>query len=157
MDEQKVEVLDLMKVKELLENTPYQKLKDILDEQGISKAWKPGTRKADIIANALELYKEVKDEARKDALKDQDPETPVEKDPEKAILPPVEPDSETKIIPQYAKSKLIADGLSKEVLEKNLKNIDANLKNNIPSHRAILLAKRQEIEDLLEKLKSQDD
>ena len=43
---------------------------------------------------------------------------------------------------------------SKEVLEKSLKNIEANLQNNLPTQRIGLLKKKQEILDMMEKFYS---
>jgi len=156
-----VEVVDIQKVKELLESTPYQKLREVLSEQGIVDAWKPGTKKAAIINEALKLYEKTRTALREEAIKKSEEEAKEEESTEakdsqleagdEVIVPSVQVQNPDKLIPEFAKTKLIKKGLSKEVLEKSLKNIEANLRNGAPAQRAILLAKKQEIEYLLKK------
>jgi hypothetical protein len=122
--------------REELDAVKYGDLKAKLEELGIGSVWQNGVKKADLIETALAKLSEIREKAVvegdivEEKLINAEVETP--KEPEQS-----ERDQPKKI--------------SKEIIEKNLKTIEANLMNNIPGQKLILLQKKKELQELLAK------
>ena len=110
--------------KEELSAVKYSDLKAKFAELGIESIWQNGVKKDLLIASALEKLSEIKEKAIADkAAKD------IEVDVEEVEAPKV---------------------ISKEILEKNIKLIETNLRNGIPAQKSILQKKLQELQELLD-------
>ena len=120
---------------EYLKKFDYQDLSTVFKELGVPSAWKAGKKKVDLIKEAISQLSFLKK-----ALKKNDEESEVEKkDVEKVEVKKTE-------VKKEGKKEVVKDNDAKEALLKRMANIDANLKNNVPAHRLILLGKKRAIE-----------
>jgi len=124
-----------------LKNIDYKNLKSEFEKLGLISIWKDGDNKPKLIKSALGLIAKInKDNAEKDAEKAKED---LEKLAEKEA-------KEQKAKEEKEQKDLVAKKYPKEVIEKNLEIIKANLRNNIPAQRDMLLKKKVQLEKLLE-------
>lgn len=117
----------------------YQDLEKVFKKLGVPAAWKAGKKKVDMIKEAmsqLTFLKSALDTSETKTEKVVEVKAEVKEVKKETVAKAVNIDTEQKIIN----------------LKQRIKNIDANLDNNVVSHRTILLQKRKEAEDELKKL-----
>ena len=157
MSEEKIKVTsNLDQVNEsYLDNFQYQDLEAVFKKLGVPNAFKGGKKKVDLIKEALKQISFLKAAQLKNVKKDE-PKTLYEKakdfmSGEKEVVKEVEV---VKVVKEkvVGKPALKSDDELKEVLIKRLANLNANLKNNVPSHRSILIGKITDTEAALSKL-----
>ena len=168
---------DLKKVtKEDLEKVAYKDLLSTFTELGIPEAWKPGTKGSAMIENALSLLDTIKSLENTDTKVIEEVlenSTPVEEtlidttDVIKDLAVKIEEQKEVaqeeaviqvqeeaiekeKTEKEVLKDSIVAMNLSKEVVEKNIKNIKAALNLGIEAQRSILLTKKEILQDILD-------
>jgi hypothetical protein len=122
---------DIITIEEL-KVTPYGDLKEKLEAMGVGHVWKHAKKKADLLKEGIEAYKAIvfASKPELDIKEKQMPKAPINKTEVKKPW--------IKEIPKY----------SLEVIEKNLINIDANLRNNVQTQRNALLKKKKELTDM---------
>jgi hypothetical protein len=134
----------------------YKDLPAKLKELGIGHVWTTGVKKVVVIKKAIEALAEVErlkakkpnateEELKKDLdLINEKRENEIQK---KKILE----EKKEKALDRKEVRELVKKEFSKEVLEKNLANIEVNLINATSLQREILLKKQKNLQDLLDK------
>ena len=142
---------------EYLEALKYGDFKKEFEKLGISAVWKPGTKKAEMVQDALRQLKKLK-ELKAEGTKEEDLEKEAEKQAAKLKEKEEKAAFELEKKRKKAERKANKEALVKvekkehsiETLEKALRNTNANL-GNAPSNsaRQVLLNKKQQIMNLL--------
>lgn len=135
-----------------LSEIKYSDLKKKFEELGVSSAWKPGTKKIEMIKVAIEKLKKIKILQEKGLDKDQVEkalENAEEKKDELKLAEEAKKAKEAEEAEKASFEKLKKKELSKETIEKNLQNIEKNLICCSELHRNILLKKKEELSALL--------
>lgn len=141
---------------ESLKQVKYQDLKETFTILGVPEAWKPGSKASKMIADALEKLAIIRDlktkglegeqlEAAKQKqleINESNVNDAIEEEAEQAIQ---KIESEKKSYKEEVESM----NLSKDQIENALVNINLNLKQGLPTHRAILLKKKAVLEEIL--------
>lgn len=142
--------------KSSLEKVDYHNLLETFTVLGIPSAWKPGSPKIKMISKALELLSIVKDLESK-GLQGQDLEQAKEVafvEAEQATKKIAVKEIVNKTVKEVEETKsdletIVKLNPTKEVAEKNLKLVNANLKNANNAQRKILLKKRAAIQSYI--------
>ena len=150
-----IEELNLEQIKQILNDSGYgEPLKKELAKFGAEKAWKPGRKKADVIKDGLEkialikqLLEDGKSKEEIDAALEEKEVKKIEKSKEGLIKEALEKEKAFKA----KQTAEIKKDFSKDVLEKKIKNIDANLKQATIEQREMLVEKRKILQELLDK------
>tara|TARA_R110002049_G_scaffold222588_2_gene394276 strand:+ start:923 stop:1372 length:450 start_codon:yes stop_codon:yes gene_type:complete len=138
-----------------LSQVKYGDLLKKFTELGIPEVWKAGTKKIKMIESAIEKLK-IKDSLEQLGLN----EIEVSQELEVIVKNKIEAkelEVETQVKQQEIKEKQEAKQLakqqfSKEQIQNQIDTIGKNLINGIPSHRVILLKKRDMLLDLISKM-----
>lgn len=149
-------VIDVVEpaTEESLMAVEYKNLLATFDHLGVKDAWKPGSKKADMVKNALEKLNVVKaftnagksDKEIKEALDNIDENKAKIKAAEDLKAAEEEEVKQTKVVKSLEDMEL-----SKEEIEKNLELIGRNLKGGVPKQRAVLLNKKNILLKMLAK------
>lgn len=145
--------------KEQLEQVAYKDLLSKFKELGLPEVWKPGKKKAEMIKEALEKLDLVKS-LENAGLESQDIEKAVAKvdqqkeqqqRAEELKLAEEKEAAEQKVVEQIVELKLTLPQI-----QKNLANIEANLKNNVTAQRNTLLLKKAMLMKMIDDKSYQD-
>jgi len=144
----------MITVQELSE-VKYGDLKSKFTELGVPKIWRAGKKKTTMINEAIEKLAQIR-KFESEGLNRDEAEVEI-----KEIKDKKEEDAKLAIAEERAKieekasvkvTESKASVYSKEVLEANLRTINLNLLQAIPSHREILQLKKENIEALLKNM-----
>ena len=140
--------------KQELNEVKYGDLLAKFTELGIEEAWTPGKKKLDMIDKAIEKLN-IKRSLEEKGLEGKEIEKELEVI-EQAKVEAGKAEALANAIAEEEKDKQMVVEieeikLTKEQIESNIKNIDANLRGGVAAHRNILLKKRDVLEDLLNK------
>lgn len=137
---------------EYLNGFKYQDLPKVFEKIGIKEVFKPGTKKAELIAQAVDQASKLK-KIKESGAKEEDIATQLEILNQKSSIEKIELEKvelEEKSIKEESNIKALKEkGLSKEDIVKNINIININLKMGIPSQRESLLQKKKYLESLL--------
>jgi len=137
---------------ESLSEIDYHLLKEKFETLGVKEAWKPGTKKKDMIKTALEklkLVQSLKDsglegEELKEAVKEKEEVIQGIKQKEEVKKAEIQEAQEKEVV-----KELESKEYSQEVIQDNLDRINLALKKCIPTHRTILIKKKELLEKQL--------
>jgi len=145
--------------KEELELVAYKEMQAKFEELGVPEVWKPGKKKETMILEAIEKLNLIKSLENAGLEKD-DIEKAVSKvkdnKEELAKAEALKEAQEKEALEKAQTEKAVELKLTLPQIEKNLKNIEANLKNNIPSQRVLLLNKKAMLMKMIDDKNYQD-
>ena len=138
-----------------LQEVKYHDLLAKFTELGVPQIWKAGKKKATMITKAIEELK-IKQSLESKGLSEKEVEVELEAIKEKKVELEQAEKLEVAIKAELKEKKEIKEvqdaDLSKEVIEANLLNIQKQMVQCIPSHRMILIKKKDLLLDLLSKI-----
>lgn len=141
--------------KQELSKVKYGQLLEKFTELGVPEAWKAGSKKIVMIEKAIELYK-IKQNLEQEGLSKEEVETKVvEIEQEREVLKQTEELKkaiEVEEKEKKAQEKTKELNLTKEQIEYNIKNIDANLIQCTDQQRFELIKKKDFLLELLDKI-----
>ena len=138
-----------------LQEVKYHDLLEKFTELGVPQIWKAGKKKATMITKAIEELK-IKQSLESKGLNEKEVEVELEAIKEKKIeveqAEKLEVAIKAELKEKKEVKKVVDADLSKEVIEANLLNIQKQMVQCIPSHRMILIKKKDLLLDLLSKI-----
>ena len=135
-----------------LNQVKYGDLLAKFTELGIPEIWKPGSKKLSMIEKAIEKLN-IKNSLEAKGLEQAEVEKEleiIEEKKEKAIqAEKLEQAKQVEAKDRKIVKEVVESKLSKQQIENNIAIINKNLINVIPSHRTILLKKKELLEQML--------
>lgn len=144
---------------EELEKVAYGDLLKKFKELGVESAWVPGSKKKDMIKNALDklvIVKKMIDVGLDQEAIESQLELAEQKKAEDKLKEKVAKEKEKEDAEQAVVKEIFEKKMDLPTLHKVLKNIDANLNGGASTHREILLKKRNVIQTLIDEAEGED-